>query len=255
MSSRRVIVTGGSGGIGRVVVKAFAARGDRVVNLDRLPFPDGGPLGVHTVDVDLSSSTSITSAFAEADRHFNSEAPDVLACLAAFSKADAFLEVKPADLEAMLAVNVAGTFLCGQEAGRRMRKAGRGHIIVVTSIAGLQAWSGESVYSATKAAQASIVQSMAIELAPFGILVNAVAPGIIDVRSAGMAGTRDGEVFRHEMERSPLGRFGAPEEIASAILHLSQVSWMTGQTMIVDGGYMAAGLAIFGERKERAVRQ
>jgi 3-oxoacyl-[acyl-carrier protein] reductase len=92
---------------------------------------------------------------------------------------------------------------------------------------------------------------MAIELAPFGIVVNAVAPGIIDVKSKGMAGTRQGEVLRHEMEHFPLGRFGAPEEIAEAAHHLAGVTWMTGQTIYADGGFLATGLAYFGDAKHR----
>lgn len=254
-ASRRVIVTGGSGGIGREIVRAFLAAGDRVANLDREPFPEsaGRAGSLTTVPVDLAEPASIAQAFRQADTAFDGAAPDVLVCCAAFSRAAPFLEVGLADLDAMLALNARGTFLCGQEAGRRMRSAGRGHIVVITSIAAAQAWAGESVYCLTKAAQASLVQSMAIELAPFGILVNAVAPGIIEAKSQGMAGSRQGEIYRHEMERFPLGRFGAPGEIAAGVLHLSRATWMTGQTLTIDGGFMAAGLGYFGQARAKLI--
>jgi NAD(P)-dependent dehydrogenase (short-subunit alcohol dehydrogenase family) len=133
-----------------------------------------------------------------------------------------------------------------------MRGAGRGggHIVVVTSVAAEQAWAGETVYCATKAAQRALVQGMAVELAPFGILVNALGPGIVEHASAGMARTRDdGEVLRHDLDRTPLGRFGSPEEMAEAAWFLAHATWMTGQTVYVDGGFLAAGLAYFGGAK------
>jgi 3-oxoacyl-[acyl-carrier protein] reductase len=251
MAARKIVITGGSGGIGGAICRRFLAAGDRVANLDREPFADGDPDGLVSIPCDMADAASIARAFAAADSTFDGAAIDVLVCCAAFSRAAPFLDVPQADLDEMLAVNVRGTFLSGQEAGRRMRARGGGHIVVITSIAAVQAWAMESVYGLTKAAQAALVQAMAIELAPFGVLVNAVAPGIIDVKSKGMAGTREGEVLRHEMERFPLGRFGAPEEIAEAVHHLAGVTWMTGQTIYADGGFLAAGLAYFGAAKHR----
>lgn len=255
MSPRKIVVTGGSGGIGSVICRRFLGEGDRVVNLDREPFPGGDPAGLVTLGCDLADPASIASAFAAADVAHDTAPLAVLVCCAAMSRAAPFLDVPIADLEQMLAVNVRGTFLCGQEAGRRMRDRGGGHIVIITSIAGAQAWAQESVYCLTKAAQASLVQAMAIELAPFGILVNAVAPGIIEVESKGMAGTRQGEVLRHELERFPLGRFGRPEEIADAVHHLTHVTWMTGQTIYADGGFLATGLAYFGDAKHRLLER
>lgn len=249
--ARKIVITGGSGGIGSAICRRFLSAGDHVINLDREPFPGGDPKGLVTLACDMADAASIAQAFTTADGQFDSAPVDALVCCAAMSRAAHFLDVPLADLEQMLAVNVRGTFLCGQEAGRRMRARNKGHIVVITSIAGVQAWASESVYCLTKAAQSSLVQGMAIELAPFGILVNAVAPGIIDVKSKGMAGTREGEVYRHEMERFPLGRFGAPEEIAEAVHHLTSVTWMTGQTIYADGGFLATGLAYFGAAKQR----
>lgn len=256
-AARKVVVTGGSGGIGEVVVRRFLAAGDCVVNLDREPFagPERDDARLVTIPVDLADGDAIAAAFAAVDPSFEARPLEVLVCCAALSRANSFLDVTAAELDLLLAVNVRGAFLCGQEAGRRMKANGKGHIVVVTSIAASQAWARESVYCLTKAAQASLVQTMAIELAPFGVLVNAVAPGIIDVRSKGMAGTRAGEVYRHEMERFPLGRFGAPEEIAQAIQFLSIATWTTGQTLTVDGGFMSTGLGYFGEAKQQLLEE
>jgi 3-oxoacyl-[acyl-carrier protein] reductase len=255
MAARKIVITGGSGGIGSAICRRFLAGGDYVVNLDREPFASGDPEGLTTVACDMADVASIQRAFEAADAAHDDAPIEVLVCCAAMSRASHFLDVPIPDLEQMLAVNVRGTFLCGQEAGRRMREHRRGHIVVITSIAAMQAWAQESVYCLTKAAQASLVQTMAIELAPFGIMVNAVAPGIIDVKSKGMAGTRQGDVFRHEMERFPLGRFGAPEEIAEAVHHLAGVTWMTGQAIVADGGFLATGLAYFGDARQRLLEQ
>lgn len=251
MSARTALVAGGSGGIGRAVVARLKADGFRVLNLDRVPFPEQ-QAGVETMSVDLADQASIERAFAEVDVRLGGKPPDVLVTLAAVSTAAHFLEVKTEDLDRMLSVNVRGTFLLCQAAANRMRDVRKGHIVVITSVAAVQAWAGEMIYCATKAAQLSLVQGMAVELAPFGIMVNAVGPGIIDVKSKGMAGTRaDEAVYRHDMERTPLGRFGAPEEIAEAVLFLTRSTWMTGQTVYVDGGFLANGLAYFGERQRR----
>ena len=137
-----------------------------------------------------------------------------------------------------------------------MVDAGRGHIVVITSICAVQGWAGESVYCVTKGAQQSLVQALAVELAPFNILVNAVAPGIIEQTGESMAKTRmDPDVHRHDLERTALNRFGTPDEVAEAVNYLSTVSWTTGQTLILDGGFMASGLNYFGQARSALQNQ
>ena len=252
--SRRIVVTGASGGIGRAIAQRFTRDGALVANLDLQPGAEAEALcgpNLRTIAVDFADADSITAAFAAVDALFG-QPPDGLVCCAAISAAHPFLDVPTDVLDRLLAVNVRGTFLACQAAARRMRTLGRGHIVVITSVAADQAWAGEMVYGATKAAQRALVQGMAVELAPFGILVNAVGPGIVEHRSTSMARTRDDpEVHQHDLDRTPLARFGAPEEIADAVHFLTSVTWMTGQTIYVDGGFLASGLAYFGQARAR----
>jgi NAD(P)-dependent dehydrogenase (short-subunit alcohol dehydrogenase family) len=250
-----VIVTGASGGIGRAIAKRFCDDGARVVNLDRADPAEARALcgpAFETVTVDLADPAAIAAAFSAADAAFGGRPPDVLVCCAAISVAADILSVSAADLDRQFAINVRGTFLCAQEAARRMKAVRQGQIVIITSVAAEQAWAGEPVYCMTKAAQRALVQALAVELAPFGIRANAVGPGIIEHASQNMARTRDqGGVLQHDIDRTPLGRFGAPEEIAEAVAFTVRSTWMTGQTVYVDGGFLASGLAYFGERKHK----
>lgn len=254
---RRVIVTGGSSGIGQAIAIAYCRAGASIVSLDRASGDTTATIcgpRFHSVETDLSIPAQIADAFARADAVFDGEPPDLFVGCAALSRAASFLDVTPGDLDAMLAVNVRGFFLSGQEAARRMVCNRHGHIVHITSVAAAGAWAAEPVYCATKGAQMALTQAMAVELAPFGILVNAVGPGPIAGDNPSMADTRaDPEVLRHDPERIPLDRFGRPEEIVHAVMHLAESTWTTGQTLYVDGGMSATGLAYFGEARKRLV--
>jgi 3-oxoacyl-[acyl-carrier protein] reductase len=254
---RRVVVTGASGGLGSAVARRFLGDQAQVINLDLSPPPDSlvGDRAFHSITADIADAAAVRDAFAAVDRLFANAAPDVFVHCAAVSKASHFLDVSIDDFDRIVATNVRGAFLCCQEAARRMRAARRGHIVTVTSVAAEQAWAGEFVYCATKAAQRAMTQSMAVELAPFGVLVNAIGPGLIEHKSASMAATRNqGEVMQHDLDRTPLSRFGDPDELANAIHYLASVTWMTGQTLYVDGGFLASGLAYFGQARDQLLR-
>lgn len=242
-----MIVTGGSGGIGTAIVDSFLADGCHVVDIDIRPPRERGSYDgrLDHVEADLTDVASAEAGFAAADGLFESRSPEVLVCCAAISKAHHALDVAIEDFDRILAVNVRGTFLACQLAGRRMRDGGAGgHIVVITSVADAVAFAGEPVYGITKGAQWSLVQALAIELAPWGIAVNAVAPFAIEVQSYGMASTRDVHDAKAQMlARTPAGRLGYPGEVASAVQFLAQASWVTGQRLVVDGGYLATGVA------------
>ena len=253
--ARRIVITGGSSGIGQAIARRLSRPEVATVNLD---LADGTETArgcdgrFDTVATDMADAAAIAAAFERVDALFDRQAPDLLVCCAALSRATHFLDVPLGELNLMLAVNVRGTFICCQEAARRMRRAGSGRIVVITSLCALQGWARESVYCITKGAQQSMVQSLAVDLAPFGILVNGVAPGLIDKTGGSMAKTRtDPEVYRHDLERTSLGRFGSVEEVAEAVRYLGTVTWTTGQTLVLDGGFMATGLGHFGAARDR----
>jgi len=256
--ARRIVISGASNGIGRAIAQRLSHIDSVIINLD---ICDGDETAsrcqgrFHTVNVDVGARGAVTDAFDLVDQLLEGHAPDLLVCCAALSRAAPLLEVQPDDLDRMMDINVKGTFSCCQEAARRMIDANRGHIVIITSICAVQGWAGESVYCVTKGAQQSLVQALSVELAPFNILVNAVAPGIIEQTGESMAKTWfDPEVERHDLERTALQRFGTPAEVADAVYYLSTVTWMTGQTIFLDGGFMASGLSYFGNAKARLRR-
>jgi gluconate 5-dehydrogenase len=116
-----------------------------------------------------------------------------------------------------------------------------GRIINILSTASELAFSGDSAYCASKAAALSITRSMAVELGSFGIEVNGVVPGWVDTQM-GQDYHQDRDVADHELSRTPLGRFGHPDDVAEAVSWLATCSrWVTGQILYVDGGFMATG--------------
>ena len=249
-SLQRVLITGASSGLGQACAIAFCADGAEVIGLDRTPadstLKEAGSRFCGVI-ADLADSGQIEVAFDQVDRIWGGQSPDLFVACASISRAGHFLDMSVADIEAQLAVNVRGMILCGQQVGRRMKAAGGGRIVHITSVAASTAWATEPVYCVTKGAQASLTQAMAVELAPFNIQVNAIAPGPLEVNSASMVGTRaDPEVLRHDLERTPMGRFGRTEDIVRAVRFLAQATWMTGQTVVVDGGLLATGLAYIG---------
>lgn len=254
-TSNRIVITGGSSGIGQAIARRLSHAHSRLANIDLAPGEDTARACSGTFDTfhaDAGDAAALASAFERIDRFFDGEPPELLVCCAALSRARAFLEVETDELDLLLRVNVRGTFLACQQAARRMRAAGSGRIVIITSVCALQGWAQESVYCITKGAQQSMVQALAVELAPFGILVNGVAPGIITKTGDSMAKTRqDPEVHRHDLERTSLGRFGTVEEVAEAVAYLARSTWGTGQSLVLDGGFMATGLGYFGAAREK----
>jgi NAD(P)-dependent dehydrogenase (short-subunit alcohol dehydrogenase family) len=246
---RGVVVTGGSGGIGRAILTAFLEAGDRVVNLDRDPPPLSHPSLTH-IPVRLEDPEAIVAAFDGVDVAFGDRPLSILVSCAGMSRAQHLFDVTAADFDLLMAVNVRAMLLCGQQAARRMKRRGGGHIVNIGSIAGAQAWALEPVYSVTKAAVAGLTQAMAVDFAPFGVAVNSVGPGPVEAQSLAMAKTRDREdIYQHELDRMPLRRFADPTEIAQAVLFLSGARFITGQTLYVDGGFLASGLTYFGDAR------
>ena len=257
-AKRSVVITGASSGIGQACAAAFAADGSRVFNLD---LQDGAATealcgaAVTTIPTDIGEVDAVRRAFSQLDALLAGEPVDVLVCSAAAFSVKHFLDVTPAEVDRVLAVNVRGMVLCCQEAARRMARVGRGHIVAISSTAAMQAWADEAVYAASKGATAALVRGMAVDLAPFGIVVNAVAPGSIDTPGVTPEIRENAAVVQHDLDRTPLARWGRPEEIAAAVRFLAETTFMTGQSITVDGGFLASGAAFYGSRRDALTRR
>ena len=144
----------------------------------------------------------------------------------------------------MLAVNLTGPFLCTQAAAPLIRDSGGGAIVNITSISGLRASTLRTAYGTSKAGLAHLTQQQAIELASLGIRVNAVAPGPVDTAMAKAVHTPEIRSAYHDA--IPLNRYGLEQELAEAIFFLcsDRASYITGQTIAVDGGFEATGIGL-----------
>jgi NAD(P)-dependent dehydrogenase (short-subunit alcohol dehydrogenase family) len=161
------------------------------------------------------------------------------AALAGYLFSGNLLELSLDRFQAMLKANLESVFLMGQAAAAAMLPNRSGYIINISSIMYLLGAEGLSAYQVAKGAMVTLTRSLAIDLAPYGIIVNAIAPGYIDTRH-NVESVKDPMWQRAFLEngRIPLRRIGQPEEIASMVVCLagSDCSYMTGQTLIVDGG-------------------
>jgi NAD(P)-dependent dehydrogenase (short-subunit alcohol dehydrogenase family) len=243
MQGQRIVMSGGSRGIGQGVARLLCAEGATVVSLDQRPGDETAGLagaGFHTVEADVSEPGDVERAFAAADDLLGGPLHG-LVCVAGIAPEVSFLETTPDVLDRVLAVNVRGPFLCGQAAARRMAESGGGRIVNIASTASVQAWSLQTAYGASKGAVALLTKNMAVELAPLGIAVNAIGPGTIDTPLAvNMTGNQ--AWADHDLSRTPAGRWGTPDDIAVAVRFLLRdAEWLTGQVLYVDGGFLATG--------------
>lgn len=242
LEGKVAIVTGGVSGIGAAIAARFAAEGARVVAADLAaaegPFDAGAAIAPLHVDVtDEASTLAMAAAVLAAHGRI-----DILVNSAGFGQDIPFLDTPVAVLDRILAVNVRGSFLAAQACGRAMREAGSGAIVNIGSVSGLAGSSGRSAYGASKGAIVTLTQAMAMDLAEYGIRVNAIAPGPVDTpltQRVHTPATRDAWT-----RATMLRRYGSPQEIAAAALFLASddASYVTGHILPVDGGFVAAGM-------------
>lgn len=240
--SRIALVTGAAGGIGRATVEVFAEAGWSVFAVDRQPSGDF-PQGVVFRQADVAVPESVVSLF----RWLAGETPRLHALVnnAAIQICKPLVETQVEEWDAVLAANLRSIFLTARE-GYPLLKAARGAIVNVSSVHAVATSVDIAAYAASKGGALALTRAMALEFAPDGIRVNTVLPGAVDtpmLHSGLMRGHVAGESLRERMDdlarRTVMGRIGDPREIARTILFLAsgeQSSFMTGQSIIVDGG-------------------
>ena len=241
LQGRVAIVTGAAQGIGAACARRFAREGARVVLADvddargqALAAELGGLY--HHCDVGDKAQVDALVA-ATLARHGRI---DVLVNNAGIFKAADFLEVSEADFDAVLRVNLKGSFLVGQAVARAMAQAGRGSIVNMSSVNGVLAIPTIASYNVSKGGINQLTRVMALALADKGIRVNAVAPGTIATELAAKAVLTSDEARQRIMSRTPMGRLGEPSEIADVVAWLASdaASYITGEIVTVDGGRM-----------------
>jgi NAD(P)-dependent dehydrogenase (short-subunit alcohol dehydrogenase family) len=232
---RGVVVTGGARGIGRAIAQAFAAEDARVVSVD-LSKSDAAD----SVLADLSGVDTTVAAWEDALGRLGRV--DVLVNCAGVQPDGAALGVAADHFDRTFAVNTRAPFLLMQAAVRHFVENGGGAIVNITSANAIRNESPESVYNASKAALGSLTTAFAHEFAHLGVRVNAVAPGETLTPEAEAAMTDDDRrVVLDYLRRIPMRRVGRAHEQAAAVLFLAseEASFITGQTIVVDGGELS----------------
>lgn len=249
-ANKVAIVTGSGTGIGAATARRFAREGGAVVIADRDEASAkavcseitaaGGAARAYAVDI--CRPEQVERLFAFGRRQFGPA--NILINNAGLGAMKHFLETPLATLRTLLEVNVVGTYLCAQLAARDMLGLGGGRIVNFTSHSGLLGSSGRSAYAAAKGGVIAMTRVMAIDLARHNITVNAIAPAAIDVPRNRGQHTDERRAAWHRAV--PLARYGEPEEVAAVALFLAadEASFITGQTISVDGGFTAAGLRV-----------
>ncbi len=231
---RRALVTGGSRGIGAAVCRALARDGFEVLvnyrEREREALELAEALRGRAVGFDVSDSAAV-------DAFFEAEGPvDAVVANAGIALWKLFQDTTDGEWQRIFAVNTEGVFNVCRRAVPGMLRGGWGRIVTVSSMWGVRGASMETAYSASKAAVIGLTKALAKELGPSGITVNCVCPGVIDTD---MNRFLDAETLEALREETPLGRLGAPEDVAETIAFFcsEKASFITGQVLSVAGGF------------------
>lgn len=237
LSGKVAVVTGGARGIGAACAARFAKAGARIALLDR-SVEDPLPPHDHAVSCDVADEASIEAAFAELAAALGPV--DILVNAAGLTVRSRALEMRAADFAHVVAVNLTGSFVCAREAARQMR--GRGGTIV--NVASVMGFSGglfpNPAYQSSKGGVVNLTRALAVEWAPLGIRVNAVAPTYVETAlTAGLLA--DPDATARILDSTPMRRLATAAEVAEAVLFLASPasSMTTGHTLPVDGGFLA----------------
>ena len=243
--NKTAVITGASRGIGKACALLFAENGYDLLlcyqsreQEAKAVAEEASACGVRAVtfQMNMESIADCRRTISKAMMEFGGI--DVLVCNAGISLPVLFTQTTEEEYDRVFSVNTKGVFFLAQAAAKDMIAAGGGAIVAVSSMWGVAGASGEVAYSASKAAVIGLVKALAKELAPSGIRVNCVAPGVTDTE---MNACYDEDAMEALAERTPLGRIADPREIAEAILFLAseKASFITGQTLTADGGFIS----------------
>jgi NAD(P)-dependent dehydrogenase (short-subunit alcohol dehydrogenase family) len=240
LEGKRIVVTGGTSGIGEATSRRFLAEGARVVALavgeDEVATAGERVPGLAAIRCDVADAGAVAEAFAQVDASLGDI--DVLVANAGISIRKPFLEIEEADWRRVLDVNLTGVFHCAQQAARRMTAADGGTILMTASTNGLTGHPFYADYNASKAGVILLARTMARELAP-AVRVNAVCPGY--VLTPMQRAEYSDEMLADVNAGIPLGRHASPDEIAAlfAFLASDDGAYFTGAVISVDGGETA----------------
>jgi 3-oxoacyl-[acyl-carrier protein] reductase len=241
LSGRTALVTGAAQGLGRVIAQSLAAAGAKVacidINADSLAETvssirsAGGT--AEPIACDVTNSSRVNEVVDEVVGKWG--ALNILVNNAGITRDNVIVRMKDEQWDAVININLRGTFLFTRAAARPMMKNRQGRIINIASVSGLMGNPGQANYSASKAGVIGLTRTIACELASRNITVNAVAPGFI---ATDMTAALGEEILQEVRKRIPLGRLGEPQDVADAVLFLASdaASFITGHVLTVDGG-------------------
>lgn len=238
----KAVVTGAGAGLGASIAERLASEGYAVALLDQ----DGDAAsrraeeltGASAFQVDVSNPEQVADVFSRIG------AVDLLVNNAGIARFGPLLEQSPADMQAVINVNLMGTALCAQQAAKRMAEQGAGCIINLSSINAVTPGPNVGLYAATKAAVHNLTILQALEWGPMGVRVNAIAPGFID---AGMSAPffEQASVREKRAGGVPLKRLGQADDVVNAVVYLQSeaAQYVSGHQLVVDGGVVGSLLA------------
>ena len=228
-----VVITGGSRGIGAAAVKLFAEKGHRVYFLYEKEHAAAKAVcdatGAEAICCDVADGAAVKAAFARIP------SVDILICNAGIVHVGLMSQMEESAWARIFDVNVKGIYHCVNAAMPAFLRSHSGCILTVSSMWGQVGASCEAAYSATKGAVIALTKALAQELGPSGIRVNCVAPGVI---RTDMCANVDPQIMDELREQTPVGRLGCAEDVAEAMLYLSEAKFVTGQVLPVNGGFI-----------------